>query len=126
MLYASIFLAVGSMCNTLKDAQNFMGPIMIVMIVPLLTMMFIAKDPNGTLAVVLSWIPVFTPFVMMNRAAASPPMFEVVGTTLLLAVSVVIVIWIAARIFRTGILRTGQPPKAVRSAALVARLTRGR
>lgn len=111
MLYASIFLAVGSMCNTLKDAQNFMGPIMIVMIVPLLTMMFIAKDPNGTLAVVLSWIPVFTPFVMMNRAAASPPMFEVVGTTLLLAVSVVIVIWIAARIFRTGILRTGQPPK---------------
>lgn len=111
MLYASIFLAVGSMCNTLKDAQNFMGPIMIVMIVPLLTMVFIAKDPNGTLAVVLSWIPVFTPFVMMNRAAASPPMFEVIGTTLLLAVSVVIVIWVAARIFRTGILRTGQPPK---------------
>ncbi|TAJ13003.1 MAG: ABC transporter permease, partial [Planctomycetota bacterium] len=57
LLYASVFLAIGAMCNTLKDAQNFMGPVVMVMMVPVLTMMFIPKDPNGTLATVLSWVP---------------------------------------------------------------------
>jgi ABC-2 type transport system permease protein len=111
LLYASILLALGSVCNTLKDAQNFMAPVTMILMVPLLTMMFVAKDPNGSLAVILSWIPFFTPFVMMNRAAASVPMSEVVGTMALLVASLVFVIWIAGRIFRNGILRTGQPPK---------------
>ena len=111
LLYSGIFLAIGSMCNTIKEAQNFMGPVMILMMVPLLTMMFIPKDPNGTLATVLSWIPIYTPFVMMNRAAADPPMFDLVGTTILGAVSIVVVIWLAGKIFRYAILRTGQPPR---------------
>jgi len=111
LLYAGIFLAIGSLCNTLKEAQNMMGPIMIVMIVPLMTMMFIPKEPNGTLATVLSWIPLYTPFVMMNRAAADPPMFDRVGTMILLIVTTVTVLWLSGRIFRVGILRTGQPPK---------------
>ncbi len=111
LLYAGAFLAIGSVCNTLKEAQNMMGPIMVIMIVPLITMMFIPKDPNGTLATVLSWIPPYTPFVMMNRAAADPPLFDRVGTLVLLVVSVVLVLWLCGRIFRAGILRTGQPPK---------------
>jgi ABC-2 type transport system permease protein len=111
LLYAAVFLAIGSMCNTLKDAQNFMGPVMMVMMVPILTMFFIPKDPNGTLATVMSWIPLYTPFAMMNRAAADPPLFEIIGTGILLVVSVAVVLWLAGRIFRVGILRTGQPPK---------------
>jgi ABC-type Na+ efflux pump permease subunit len=79
--------------------------------VPLITMVFIPKDPNGTLATVLSWIPLYTPFVMMNRAAADPPMFDQVGTMVLMVVSVVVVLWLSGKIFRRGILRTGQPPK---------------
>ena len=111
LFYASILLALGSVCNTLKDAQNFMGPVMMVLMVPLLTMVFVAKDPNGPLAVVLSWIPFFTPFVMMNRAAAEPPLVQVVGTMAMLVGSLVLVVWLSGRIFRNGILRTGQPPK---------------
>lgn len=113
LLYGSLFLALGSVCNTLKEAQNMMQPVMLVMIVPLLTMMFIPKDPNGTLARVMSWIPIYTPFVMMNRAAASPPAWEVIGTTLLLLAAVAFTIWLAGRVFATGILRTGQPPRLV-------------
>ncbi|MCX8229297.1 MAG: ABC transporter permease [Planctomycetota bacterium] len=110
-LYASIFLAIGSICNTLKESQNFMGPIMMIMMVPLLTMMFIPKDPNGTLATFLSWVPIYTPFVMMNRAAADPPLRDLIGTTVLLIVTNIGMLWLCGRIFRTGILRTGQPPK---------------
>ncbi len=111
LLYAGVFLAIGSVCNTLKEAQNMMGPIMIIMIVPLITMMFIPKDPNGTLATALSWIPLYTPFVMMNRAAADPPLFDRVGTLVVLVASTGLVLWLAGKIFRIGILRTGQPPK---------------
>ena len=111
LLYAGIFLAIGSVCNTLKEAQNFMGAIMIFMMVPLLTMAFIPKDPHGPLATTLSWIPFYTPFVMMNRAAADPPLFDLIGTTVVLALSVVGMLWVSARVFRTGILRTGQPPR---------------
>jgi ABC-2 type transport system permease protein len=111
LFYAGAFLAIGSLCNTLKEAQNMMGPIMIIMMVPLMTMMFIPKDPNGTLATVLSWIPPYTPFIMMNRAAADPPMVERVGTLVLLIVSTIGMLWLSGRIFKLGILRTGQPPK---------------
>jgi ABC-2 type transport system permease protein len=111
LMYASMLLALGSTCNTLKDAQNFMQPIILVLIVPILLMVFIVKDPNGTLAVVMSWIPVFTPFVMMNRIAGNPPLSDVIGTTILLVVSIGVVVWLSGRIFRVGILRTGQPPK---------------
>ena len=113
LLYAGAFLAIGSLCNTLKEAQNMMGPVMLVMMVPLFTMMFIPREPNGTLATVLSWIPLYTPFVMMNRAAADPPMFERVGTLILLIATTIGTLWLSGRIFRTGILRTGQPPKLV-------------
>jgi len=111
LMYAGLFLSIGSICNTLKEAQNFMGPVMLIMMVPLLTMMFIPKDPNGTLATILSWIPVYTPFVMMNRAAADPPLFDIVGTLILMVISTVVVLWLSGKIFRIGILRTGQPPK---------------
>ena len=111
LLYAGIFLAIGSLCNTIKDAQNLMGPVMLVMMVPIITMMFIPKDPNGTLATILSWIPLYTPFTMMNRAAADPPMFDKIGTLILLVVFTLFTLVMVGRVFRAGILRTGQPPK---------------
>lgn len=110
-LYSGIFLAIGSLCNTLKEAQSLMMPMMLILMVPVFTMSFIAQDPNGTMARIMSWIPLFTPFTMMNRAAAQPPMVDMVGTTLVLLAAVVIVLWLTGRIFRQGVLRTGQPPR---------------
>jgi ABC-2 type transport system permease protein len=111
LLYAGLILALGSVCNTLKEAQSYMAFITMLMMVPLLTMAFIPQDPNGRLATVLSWIPIYTPFVMLNRAAADPPMFDLIGTTLLLLLTTALVLWSSGKIFRIGILRTGQPPK---------------
>jgi ABC-2 type transport system permease protein len=113
LMYAGFYLSVGSVCNTLKDAQSYTSLLTMVMMVPLLTMTFIPRDPNGTLARFLSWIPIYTPFVMMNRAAADPPLVDLIGTFVLLMVAAVAAIWMAAKIFRIGILRTGQPPKVI-------------
>ncbi|MEM6703344.1 MAG: ABC transporter permease [Acidobacteriota bacterium] len=111
LLYASLLVGIGSVCNSLKEAQNLMSPIMIVLFVPLVTMMPVGKDPNGLLAQVLSYIPLFTPFVMMNRAAGPPTTFEYVVTTILLVAAVAAAMWAAAKVFRVGVLMTGKPPK---------------
>jgi ABC-type Na+ efflux pump permease subunit len=111
LMYAACILALGSVCNTLKEAQSYMGVITMIMMVPLMTMTFIPKDPNGVLARVLSWIPLYTPFIMMNRAMADPPMIDLIGTLLVLILAVIGSLWMAGKVFRIGILRTGQPPK---------------
>lgn len=113
LTYAGIFLAIGSLCNTVKEAQNFMGTATVILMVPLFTMVFVAQDPNGALATFLTWVPVYTPFVMMNRAAADPSMTELLGTGALMLVTIVFMLWLSSRIFRIGVLRTGQPPKIV-------------
>lgn len=109
VLYSGVILAIGSTCNTIKDAQNYMGVIVLLMMVPLVAMTFIPRDPNGPIATVLSWIPIYTPFVMMNRVTASPPIRDLVGTVLLLIVFDALVIWGCGRVFRAAVLRTGQP-----------------
>ena len=111
LFYAAVLVAIGSVCNSLKEAQNLMAPVSILLMIPLMTMVPITQDPNGSLARFLSFVPPFTPFVMMNRAAGPPAMWEYVATTLLLIVSVAAVMWAAAKIFRIGILMTGKPPK---------------
>jgi ABC-2 type transport system permease protein len=111
LLYAGIFLSIGSLCNTLKEAQNLQGPRMIVMMVPLLTMVFINRDPHGALATIMTWIPIYTPFTMINRVAAGAPLFDVIGSMVLMIGTTALILWLSGRIFRIGILRTGQPPK---------------
>lgn len=110
LLHASILAAIGSVCNSLKEAQNLMQPLILLLIIPFLAMVPIAKDPHGILAKVLSYIPVFTPFVMMNRSAGDVPWTEYAATSVLLVVSIIATFWAAARIFRIGILMTGKPP----------------
>ena len=111
LIYAGLFLSIGALCNTLKDAQNLQGPIMLIMMVPLFTMFSVNRDPNGAIATILTWIPLYTPFTMMNRAAANPPRIELIGATLLMIATAMLLLWSAGRIFRIGILRTGNRPK---------------
>ena len=68
-----------------------MMPVTLLLIVPLFAMVPISRDPNGTLATILSYVPPFTPFVMMNRAAGPPSLLEYVATSVLLLVSIVLV-----------------------------------
>ncbi len=111
LLYACLLVGIGSVCNSLKEAQNLIQPVFLLLIVPMLTLIPVTQDPNGTLARVLSFIPPFTPFVMMNRAAGPPTLMEYVLTTIVLLASIAVAYWGAAKIFRIGVLMTGKPPK---------------
>lgn len=111
LLYATVLVGIGSVCNSLKESQNLMLPVLVPMLVPLFAMVPIGQDPNGMLARVLSFIPLFTPFVMMNRAAGPPPLWEYLLTTLLMVGTIYLAMRGAAKIFRIGVLMTGKPPK---------------
>ena len=111
LIYAGLFLSIGALCNDIKEAQSFQGPMMLIMMVPLFTMVFINRDPHGTLATIMTWIPLYTPFTMMNRAAADPPLMELVGATLLMIATALLLILSAGRIFRMAMLRAGTRPK---------------
>ena len=111
LLYAAILVGLGSVTNSLKEAQNLLQPVFVLLFVPLVSMVFIMQEPNGLVAKVLSYIPLFTPFVMMNRAGGPPEVYEYVITSVLLLATVWFAFKAAGKIFRVGILMTGNPPK---------------
>ena len=111
LLYSAVFVAIGSLCDSLKDAQNLMQPVSIALVLPLFALLPVAQDPNGGLARILSFVPPFTPFVMMNRAAGPPAAWEYAATFALLIVSIVVAFYLSAKVFRIGVLMTGTPPK---------------
>jgi len=112
LLYAAVMAALGSLCNELKEAQNMMTPVMMIMIVPLMTMFWVGQNPDHLLARILTFIPTFTPFLMINRiASAQPPgALEVASAVAVLVASIGLTVWLAARVFRVGILLYGKPP----------------
>ena len=112
-LYSGVFLAIGSLCNTLKEAQAMMMPMIMIQVIPLAMMVFVVRDPDNTIVRIMSWFPLFTPYLMMNRAAADPPLIDLVGTTIVLLLSIVFVLWLSGKVFRMGVLRTGQPPRLI-------------
>ncbi len=113
LLIASLMVSVGSACNTLKEAQNLMAPISLLLAMPLMFALVVMRDPNGTFATVLSFVPPFTPFLMMARVSSvpGPPAWQIPASLLLLAVSTYLALRLAARVFRVGILMYGQPPR---------------
>ena len=111
LLYAAILVALGSVCDSLKEAQNLLQPVFILLIVPLLAMLPVVQDPNGMIARVMTYIPIYTPFLMMNRAGGPPPAWEYLASSAVIVVSLVIAFWAAGKIFRIGILMTGKPPR---------------
>jgi ABC-2 type transport system permease protein len=111
LLYASIFSVVGSICSNEQDAQQLQGIVTLPMIIPLLTLMLIIQNPNGPIAVVLSFIPLFTPMIMMARVViVPPPLWQVLLSLALLAVSIYLAVSFSARVFRVGILMYGKRP----------------
>lgn len=111
LFYAALLVSIGSLCSSLQETQNLMMPVIVPMMIPLFAMVPVGQDPNGLLARVLSFIPPFTPFVMMNRAAGPPALWEYLATTLLLIGAIGGATWAASRIFRIGILMSGKRPQ---------------
>ena len=112
LFFSAVLTGIGSVCNTIKETQSLMMPVMLIFIIPMIAWPMLMQSPNGTMARVFSFIPPVTPMVMILRLASGADVWfvEIGASILLLAVAVLVVTWAAAKIFRTGILMYGKKP----------------
>ena len=104
LMYAVLFAAIGAFCETPRDAQTLMGPIMMILVVPLLVMQMAIRTPDAPVVQIMSWVPFFTPFLMSARAPSEPPLIEIVGTMAGMFAFALLMVWLAGRAFRAGAL----------------------
>ncbi len=123
LMFGSLFTAIGAACSDMKETQNLMWPVMLIACLPFFVMGSVLREPNGPVAVGLSFFPFATPMLMVARQAIPPgvpPWQPVVGITLVLATTVFCV-WVAGRIFRVGILMQGKGANLAQLARWVVR-----
>ena len=110
-LYASVFVALGSLASTEQEAQQLTGYLTLFLTLPLVAAIVVSQNPNSPVLTALSMIPFLTPSLMLIRLPVlSPPVWEIIVTLALMTCSILAMIWIAAKIFRVGILLTGKRP----------------
>ncbi|MDE7467620.1 MAG: ABC transporter permease, partial [Muribaculaceae bacterium] len=110
LLYSSIFAAIGSAVDNIQDASQLQT----IAIMPILFAMIISmtgvNDPNSSLAVWTSIIPFTSPMVMMSRLPFGIPLWQPIVSVVVLYASFMVMIWVAAKIYRVGIFMYGKKP----------------
>lgn len=102
LMYGAVFLALGSLCDTIQEAQTLMTPLIVMLMVPMFMIVVAISDAESPILSVMSWIPVFTPFLLILRVPAQPPLWEVVGLLVMMVAATLLVLWLASRVYRAG------------------------
>ena len=104
-----LFLAVGAVSDSMRDAQAYLSPLILVITIPfVLIAQSVLLNPDGPLPRILSWIPIYAPFAMMARLGGGVPTWELVGSGVLLAAFIALELVLVSRIFRSSLLQSGQ------------------
>jgi len=108
LLYGALFAAVGSAVDSPAEAQQFMFPITIPLLISYFGLFtFIVNDPHSTVSVWLSIIPFTSPIAMMGRIAFGVPAWQLALSMVSLILGFMLTTWVAGRIYRVGILMHG-------------------
>ena len=108
LLYSSLFAGLGSAVDQPSDSSQFMTPVMLIMIIALYAGIFCMENPSGPTAVWCSIIPFTSPVVMMVRLPFGVPTWQLILSIALLFGTALFITWLAARIYRRGILHYGK------------------
>ena len=110
-VYAALYAGIGSAFNNVQEAQQWAGFAVVLLIAPVMFFWMVINDPDSMVSVVASLIPMFTPLLMMLRIAIkTPPAWQIALGYLLTTAFTFGMIWLAARVYRTGILMYGKKP----------------
>ncbi|HWA62062.1 MAG TPA: ABC transporter permease [Caulobacteraceae bacterium] len=123
LMFATLYVTVGAFCETAREAQTLLGPMMIVLSIPVVFMSQAIMHPDAPLLSALAWVPIFTPFIMAARAAVDPPWWQVAGTTVIMFAVTGLELWVAVPAFKSGALSTGRFDIRVFFASLMRRET---
>jgi ABC-2 type transport system permease protein len=108
LLYASLFASIGAAVDNEADTQQFMMPVTIPLLFAIIMSNFVINNPDGPVAFWLSIIPFTSPIIMMVRIPFGVPIEQIYLSMFLLIAGFVFTTWLAAKIYRTGILMYGK------------------
>jgi len=109
--YASLYAAIGAAVNTVQEAQSFVFPVLLPIILAMVCWPAVMQSPDGPLAFTVSMIPGMSPLIMFLRIVVlTPPMWQMLLSIFLLVLGILGVVWFAARVYRVGILMYGKRP----------------
>ena len=111
LFYAALYASIGAAVNTVQEAQSLAFPVMLPIILAMVCFPAVLEAPDGILAVTMSMIPGMSPLIMFLRIVVlTPPLWQIALSIALLALGILGVVWVAARVYRVGILMYGKKP----------------
>lgn len=111
LLYSSLYAAIGAAVDNETDTQQFMLPIIMPLILAVYIGIFtVIEDPHGTVSTVFSFIPLTSPVVMLMRIPFGVPIWQQLLSLIILVATFIFTVWVAAKIYRVGILMYGKKP----------------
>jgi len=120
LLYASLYAAVGAMVSSDQEAQQAQMPVTMLIIAAVVLFNIILRDPNSPTSIVLSMVPFFAPILMLLRIALqTPPLWQIALCLGILGLTTAGLVYLAARIYRVGILMYGKRPSLAELAKWV-------
>ncbi len=119
LMFGALYLAVGSLCDTIQEAQTLMTPMMIFTMPPILVTFIMFDNPDSPVLRVMSWVPTYAPFLGPMRLPTEPPVLEIAALCAGMLATTFALLWGAARVFRLGLVG-GLSPQALRAALMRA------
>lgn len=113
-LYATVYAIIGSVVSRQEDAHQLQYPVSLMIAVPGLMFWYVMRDPSGAQTTALSLFPFFAPTLMMLRlGVVAPPLWQILLSILLMLITIAAGVWLAAKIYRVGILMYGKRPTLI-------------
>lgn len=109
-LYSSMFAAIGAAVESESDAQYLLIPAMLPLMFSYMVNLMILESPESMLATVCSFIPFTSPITMMIRLSVGVPWWHLIISALILIMTVLLLIKMAGKVYRIGILMYGKKP----------------
>ncbi|WP_066723729.1 ABC transporter permease [Sphingomonas pituitosa] len=122
VMVSMLFLVIGAMSDSMRDAQGYLTPVILVIMMPFtLLVQAVLRGAGGVGVEVLTWIPLYTPFTVLARLGSGIPTWEVLGSGVTLAAFIVLEVWLLGRVFRASLLAGGGKRSLGQIAALMRR-----
>ncbi|MCY3991056.1 MAG: ABC transporter permease [Caldilineaceae bacterium] len=110
-VYAVLIAAIGTLGSSFQESQQITGIFIFIAAIPMMLTGVIMTNPDAMVVRVLSWFPLTAPTTMMLRLPlADVPWFDVAGSIILLLITIPVVVWLGAKVFRLGMLMYGKRP----------------
>ncbi len=122
IVVAMIFLVIGAVSDSMRDAQGYLTPVLMVIMIPVTVLVqAVLRGASGPAVELLTWIPIWTPFAVLARLGTGMPLWQVWAAGAITAAFIVVEVILLGRIFRASLLASGGRPKL---AALVGLMRR--